>query len=101
MNIALVGELSADAVHALSAVPAQLNINTTVRCEEDRSCNLSWIQITAPNSKISETRTVNGIRDVRATSIVLPMASSQLAAQAAKLFSVAIRACSVHNTAHE
>jgi hypothetical protein len=97
------GDVSADAVHALSAVPAQLNVNTTVRCEEDRSCNLSWIQITAPNGKIAESRTVNGIQDVdsKATSIVLPTASLELAAQAAKLFSVAIRACSVSNSARK
>jgi hypothetical protein len=95
-------ELSADAVHALTAVPGQLKINTSVRCEEDRACNLSWIQITAPNGKIAETRTVNGIQDVdsKATSIVLPMASSEVAAEAAKLFSVAIRACSVNARAH-
>jgi hypothetical protein len=97
------GELNADAVHALSAVPAQLNINTSVLCEEDRSCNLSWIQITAQNSKIAETRTVNGIQNVdsSAASIVLPMASSEVAAQAAKLFNVAIRACSVNTSAHK
>jgi hypothetical protein len=97
------GELKAYPVHALSAVPAQLNINTSVRCEEDRSCNLSWIQITAPNGKIAETRTVNGIQDVdsRAASIVLPMASSEVAAQAANLFNVAIRACSVNASAHK
>src|ERR1700733_8133240 len=57
-------ELRPDAVHALSAVPPQLNINTSVHREEDRSCNLSWIQITAPNRKIAETKTVNGIQDV-------------------------------------
>ncbi len=92
------GELSADAVHALGAIPAQLNINTTVRCQEDRSCNLSWIQITAPDRKIAETRTVNGIQDVdsEAKSIVLPIASPEDAAQAAKLFNGAIRACSVN-----
>jgi hypothetical protein len=97
------GELGADAVHALSAVPAQLNIHTTVRCEEDHSCNLSWIQITAPNSGIAETRTVNGIQDIdsKAKAIVLPMASPETAAQAAKLFSVAIRACSVNARAHK
>jgi hypothetical protein len=97
------GELGADAVHALSAVPAQLNIHTTVRCEEDRSCNLSWIQITAPNSGIAETRTVNGIQDIdsKAKAIVLPMASPETAGQAAKLFSVAIRACSVNSSAHK
>jgi hypothetical protein len=96
-------ELNADAVHALSAVPAQLNINTSIRCEEDRSCNLSWIQITAQTSKIAETRTVNGIQDVdpRAASIVLPMASAEVAAQAAKLFNVAIRGCSVNTSAHK
>jgi hypothetical protein len=95
-------ELRPDAVHALSAVPAQLNINTSVHCEEDRSCNLSWIQITAPNRKIAETKTVNGIQDVdsHATSIVLPMASSEVAAQAVKLFSAAIQSCTVDNSAH-
>ena len=97
------GELGADAVHALSAVPAQLNIHTIVRCEEDRSCNLSWIKITAPNSGIAETRTVNGIQDIdsKAKAIVLPMASPETAGQAAKLFSVAIRACSVNSSAHK
>ena len=43
------GDLSADGVRALRAVPAQLNINTSVHCEEDHSCTISWIQITAPN----------------------------------------------------
>jgi hypothetical protein len=97
------GELDANAVHALSAVPGQLNINTSVHCEEDRACNLSWIQITAPKGEIAEIRTINGIQDVdaRAKSIVLPMASSELADQAAKLFQVAILACSVSKTAHE
>jgi hypothetical protein len=97
------GELSADAVHALGAIPAQLNLHTTVRCEEDRSCNLSWIQITAPDGKIAETKTVNGIQDVdaKAKAIVLPIASPEEAAQAAKLFNGAIRACSVNASAHK
>ncbi len=96
------GDLSAGGVRALRAVPGQLNINTRVQCEEDRSCTLSWIQITAPNSNIAETSTVNGIQDVdsRAASMVLPMASSELANQAAKLFNVAIRACAVNSSAH-
>ena len=96
------GDLSADGVRALRAVPAQLNINTSVHCEEDRSCTLSWIQITAPNRIIAETSTVNGIQDVdaRAASMVLPMESSELADQAAKLFNGAIRACSVNSSAH-
>jgi hypothetical protein len=97
------GELGTDAVHALSAVPGQLNIHTTIRCEEDRSCNLSRVQIMAPNTGMAETRTVNGIRDVdsKAKAIVLPMASPEAAAQAAKLFSVAIGACSVNASAHK
>ena len=97
------GELSTDGIHDLRAVPGQLDSNTSVRCEEDRSCNLSWIQITAPYGKIAETRTVNGIQDVdsRAASIVLPMASPESAVQAARLFRVAIGACSVNNNAHK
>jgi len=96
------GDLRAGGVRALRAVPGQLNINTRVQCEEDRSCTLSWIQITAPNRNIAETSTVNGIQDVdsRAASLVLPMASSELADQAATLFNVAIRACSVNSSAH-
>jgi hypothetical protein len=84
-------------------VPAQLNIHTTVRCEDDRSCNLSWIQIAPPNGGIAETRTVNGIQDLdsKAKAMVLPMASPETAGQAAKLFSVAIRACSVNASAHK
>ena len=93
------GELSADGIHDLRAVPAQLNINTSVRCEEDRSCNLSWLRIMAPHGAIAETRTVNGIqdKDSRVTSIVLPMMSPEIAANAAKLFSGAVRACSAGN----
>jgi hypothetical protein len=93
------GELSADGIHDLRAVPAQLNINTSVRCEEDRSCNLSWLRIVAPHGAIAETRTVNGIqdKDSRVTSIVLPMMSPEIAANAAKLFSGAVRACSAGN----
>ena len=96
-------DLSTVAVHALRAVPAQLNINTRVLCEEDRSCTLPWIQITEPNHKIAQTRTVNGIQDTdsSAFSIVLPLASSELADQAAKLFNAAIRACSGNASAHQ
>jgi hypothetical protein len=97
------GDLSASGVRALRAVPGQLNINTRVQCEEDRSCTLSWIQLIAPNGDIAEASTVNGIQDVdsRAASMVLPMASSELADQAAKLFQAAIQACSVNNSAHK
>ncbi len=86
-------------IDALRAVPAQLNINTSVRCEEDRSCNLSWLRLMAPHGEIAETRTVNGIqdKDSRVTSIVLPMMSPEIAANAAKLFSGAVRACSAGN----
>jgi hypothetical protein len=92
-------ELSADGIHDLLAMPAQLNVNTSVRCEEDRSCNLSWFRLMAPHGTIAETRTVNGIqdKDSRVTSIVLPMMSPEIAANAAKLFSGAVRACSAGN----
>jgi hypothetical protein len=52
---------------------------------------------------MAETRTVNGIQDVdsKAKAIVLPMASPEAAAQAVKLFSVAIGACSVNASAHK
>jgi hypothetical protein len=92
------GELDVDGIRALRAVPAQLNKDTKVQCEEDRSCSLAWVQITEPKPKIAETRTVNGIQDVdsRAASMVLPMSSSELADQAARFFSGAIRSCSAN-----
>ena len=93
-------DLSPDGIQELRAVPAEMNINTTFRCEEDRFCNMYWIHITAPNNKITETRTVNSIQnlDTKATSIVLPMASQELAVQGAKRFRAAIRACSTNRT---
>jgi hypothetical protein len=93
-------DLSPDGIRELRAVPAEMNIKTTFRCEEDSFCNLYWVHVTAPDKKISETRTVNGIQnlDTKATSIVLPMASQELAVQGAKLFSAAIRACSTNRT---
>jgi len=53
----------------------------------------------APHGAIAETRTLNGIQDKDSgvTSIVLPMMSPEIAGQAAKLFSGAVRACSAHN----
>jgi hypothetical protein len=93
-------DLSPHGIHELRALPAEMNINTTFRCEEDRFCNLYWVHITAPGNKIAKTRTVNGIQNLetKATSIVLPMASQEFAVQGAKLFSVAIRACSTNRT---
>ena len=96
-------ELSSEGVHELRAVPAELDRNTTFRCQEDAFCNLYWIQITAPSDRIAETRTVNEIQnlDFRTTSIVLPISSQELAIQGAKLFSAAIRACSTNRSAHQ
>jgi hypothetical protein len=95
-------DLSPDGVHDLRAVPAELNINTTFRCQEDLFCNLSWVQITATANNIAETRTVNGIQDLdkKTTSIVLPMTSQELAIQGIRLLSGAIRACSTNRSAH-
>jgi|ERR1700733_5635029 hypothetical protein len=96
-------ELSSDGVHDLRAVPAELNINTSFRCLEDSFCNLYWVQVTATANKIAETRTVNGIQDLdkKTTSIVLPMASQELAIQGTRLLTAAIRACSTDSSAHE
>ena len=93
-------DVSPDGVHDLRAVPAEMNNNTVFGCEEDRLCNLYWIHITAPDNKIAETRTVNGIQnlDTKATSVVLPMASQELAVQGAKLFGAAIRSCSTNRS---
>jgi hypothetical protein len=92
-------DLSPDGIQDLRAVPAEMNINTTFRCEEDGSCNLYWVHITASGNKIAKTRTVNGIQnlDTKATSIVLPMASQEFAVQGAKLFRAAILACSTNH----
>jgi hypothetical protein len=96
-------ELSSDGVHDLRAIPAELNIKTSFRCLEDSHCNLYWVQIAATANKVAETRTVNGIQepDKKTTSIVLPMASQELAVQGTRLLSGAIRACSTDSSAHE
>jgi hypothetical protein len=96
-------DLSSDSVHDLRAVPAELNINTSFRCQEDLFCSLYWVQITATADKIAETRTVNGIQDLdkKTKSIVLPIASQELAIQGTRLLSAAIRACSTKSGAHE
>jgi hypothetical protein len=49
-------ELKTDGVHDLRAVPADVDINTSIRCEEDRACNLSWIQLTDSRRSIAENR---------------------------------------------
>jgi hypothetical protein len=97
------GELSPDGVHAIRAVPADLDINTTFRCQEDRSCNLDWIQITSPVQNMGETRTVNDFQnlDLKVNSIALPMSSQEFAVQGAKLFGALVRACSTRNAVHE
>lgn len=96
-------DLSSDGVHDLRAVPAELNINTSFRCQEDPFCNLYWVQITATANKIAETRTVNGIQDInkKTTSIVLPMASHESAIQGTSLLTAAIGACSTSGSARE
>ena len=95
------GDVSAQGVHGLRAVPAELNGNTTVRCEEDRFCNLDWIQITAHAASISETKTVNGFQNVekKVISIVLPIASQDQANQGTRLLSAASSACSANGGA--
>jgi hypothetical protein len=89
------GKLNAGEIHDLRAIPAQFAGNTSFRCEEDQSCHLSWVRITSRDHEISETRTVDGIQDIdsRVSSIALPMASPEIAANAAKLFAGAAQAC--------
>ena len=96
-------DLRSAEIRDLRAVPADLDINTNLRCQENSSCNLYWAQITATANKIAETRTVNGIRllDKKTASIVLPMASQDSAVQATKLLSAAIRACPTISSSHE
>jgi hypothetical protein len=96
-------ELSPDRVLAVRAVPPDLNIDTIVRCQEDRFCNLDWIQITTAVPIVAETRTVNGFQNLnlRVRSMVLPISSQESAVQGAKLFSALIRTCSIKNGFHE
>jgi hypothetical protein len=93
------GRLNAGEIHDLRAIPAQFAGNTSFRCEEDQSCHLSWVRITSRDHEISETRTVDGIQDInsRVSSIALPMASPEIAANAAKLFAGAAQACAADN----
>jgi hypothetical protein len=93
------GKLNAGEIHDLRATPAQFAGNTSFRCEEDQSCHLSWVRITSRDHEISETRTVDGVQDIdsRVSSIALPMASPEIAANAAKLFAGAAQACAADN----
>jgi hypothetical protein len=88
-------KLDADEITAFRARPAQFLGDTNFQCEEDRSCDLSWLRLISQDGAISETKVVNGIQDtdIKVSSIALPMASPDLAANAAKLFSNAVRAC--------
>jgi hypothetical protein len=89
-------DLSPGEIHELRAVPAEMSVHTSFRCEEDSFCNVYWVHIKVPENTIAETRTVNDIQnlDTKVASIVLPMASQESAAHGTKLFSAAIRACS-------
>jgi hypothetical protein len=93
-------DLKTDEIHDIRAKPAQLNTLTSFHCEEDRSCDLSWVSMTAPGDKIVETRTVNGNQDLHTSvrSAILPMTSPQIAANVAKLFHDASLTCAGHKS---
>lgn len=93
------GKLEANEIRELSAIPSQFASNTSLRCEEDRACHVSWVRIASPGREIGETRAVDGIQDMDAkvSSIALPMTSPEIAANAAKLFAEAARACAAGN----
>jgi hypothetical protein len=88
-------KLNAGEITDSRARPAQFLSETNFQCQEDQSCSVSWVRLGSREAAISETRTVNGIQDIDAkvSSIVLPMASADLAANAVKIFSTAVRAC--------
>jgi hypothetical protein len=89
------GNLQPDAVQSIRAVPAELNLSTRARCQEDSSCNLAWIQITSPAKQIEEIRTVNDFQDFSSTasSMLLPESSQEFAMQGTRLFAAAVAAC--------
>jgi hypothetical protein len=91
-------KLNADEIGAFRARPAQFLGNTDFQCEEDPSCDLPWLRLTAQDAEISETRTVDGIQemDTKVSSIALPMGSPDSAAKAVKLFRSAVRACAAN-----
>lgn len=91
--------LNADEITDSRATPVQFLGDTNFQCEEDRSCSLSWVRLRSRDTEIRETRTVNGIQDIdtKVSSIVLPMASADFAANAVRLFSKAVRACATAN----
>jgi len=92
-------KLNADEITDSRARPVQFLSETNFQCQEDRSCNLSWVRLRSREAEISETRTVNGIQDIdtKVLSIVLPMASADFAANAVKVFRSAARACAAAN----
>jgi hypothetical protein len=92
-------KLNADEITDSRARPVQFLSETNFQCQEDRSCNLSWVRLRSRDAEISETRAVNGIQDIdtKVSSIVLPMASADFAANAVKVFRGAARACAAAN----
>lgn len=92
-------KLNAGEITDSRARPVQFLSDTNFQCQEDRSCSLSWVRLRSRDPAISETRTVNGIQDIdtKVSSIVLPMASADFAANAVKVFSSAARACAAAN----
>lgn len=90
--------LNANEIQDLRARPAEFSRGTNFQCQEDRLCDLSWVRLTSPGGGINETRTVNGLQDLsrNVTVIALPMASLELATDAAKLFRDASRACAAN-----
>lgn len=87
--------LNADQIGEFSARPAEFASSTNVQCQEDRSCQISWVRLASLDSGIHETRAVNGLEDLNrnVTVIALPAASSELANDAVTLFRRAVRAC--------
>ncbi len=92
-------KLNAGEITDSRARPVQFLSDTNFQCQEDRSCSLSWVRLRSRGAEISETRTVDGIQDIdtKVSSIVLPMASAEFAANAVKVFSSAVRACAAAN----
>jgi hypothetical protein len=91
-------QLNPEEIKNFRARPAEFLTDTNFECEEDRSCNFSWVRLVSRDTEMHESRTVNGIQNLSSNvkSIALPVASPQLAAEAVRVLQGAARACTTN-----
>jgi hypothetical protein len=87
--------IDAAKIDTVFARPRQLDVNTRLSCQEEVSCNLPWLRVTARRPSIQETRILNGFEDVNqgVNQMAIPMTSNDRASTLAKALTDATISC--------